>query len=1600
MVLNDITVTSATPTVKVFAEQWNAFQFEIGHQVPPTAIDITHAPNGVTPSLILNGIINNSYGDTHLTSNGQLINSTPTMGNWASTGEKGIITRTLDVNTQAAAGALNDSLRVDLVRTTGNTDFELSAADGIYLDLGSRYIGTDSTQAIFEGGTIETSSDNADLDLFIRSTTQDLPSSPSSSNSAPVNFFVNNVSTPLSVNQLSFPTYTNHPIAGTYEFKNLIAGSLNGNVDIVSENNSDGDANKIVHFHSGIDIGKQGELFASSNGNLSLFEANDDLRIRNVTSSFGDVLLAAEGVDGSIYDLDTTETSPYGVTAWVTGNSVTLQTRHGGIGTDDDFLEINSSNSQTGGVIALATDGVYLTETTGGISVDQLLSRTNDIVLLTQSGSITEYSDDAQADIQGSNLDLIIENFEAPTAHGYSIGEPGNPIELLGAGTNQQISAGYEIERFVPATGRLVANAGDGIHLTETSGALHVLDVQSHTADVALMVLDSISAGEDLTLLEQGGTTFFGNTIAHGQILAAAGSIQASAADSFHLPAGTRIIAQQDPAESIILRAGQNAHAESDLDVFGAIVTLQGELIGNHVQVIGGSNRDDFDLINPDGIPATTLIQGLGGDDRFFVPKVIHPMRLEGGDGANRYFVSSNAKRNLFLTAGVYKDSSVDLDYAFTGPRLSNGNLTTIEDTLTIETGTNGNGRMRDRLYLSAASHPSSPQDTGLENGLITSTTISGLGSNLPIAIENTLSGGLDLFVKGSAFADTIRVSDVPATNQVFAFTGDGNDQLTVGDTTGSMSLIHGIVAYFGESGDTDTLTTEGTAIAPNAGELNPNQVSAIAITGLESGRNKLLATHNDVFGSGYSVQSLSSLESALPPQGLSSQQAESLALTLRQADRAIDQMLLSMLHPATQDAVSGYEVGDEMIFQTEGNLYPTLETHHAYFIQTVEPDHITLTETTDGSGSVTTVQLSDIGDDPSQVQLYRTDPSTSRNLQLSAVEINGALFAANENVSDNELHFPTQHGLTTGQQVLYRVAEGNSSIEGLTEGVVYYVIATGENSIKLATSYGNSLSEPAVAQPLGDPAAPVKDSLAGVTALSFNPDTDISADTITFANAHQLVTGQQIIYKSRNVDVTGQQVTVGQLSDRSVYYAIAMDTTSIKVASTREHALAGNSIAITALGQTADHSDVFTTGRVFDAALVQNDTITFETQPALTAGQAVQYEQSSNGPNIGLDEGVVYYVIEVPGNTNAIQLSLTDNGLPVSINVNALSPNQIGGVQFIPSATTINDNAIVFSSDHNFTNNQQVTFSQGQGNPNIGLKDGQTYFVRTTGNTNTIQLAKTLNGTPEVIHYNPFADSLHPVTALNTAPQWVNQNRLEFSKNHDLLDGQTVKYQVGQGNTPIAGLTDGQPYQIVVINNTSVHLADPTRLTRQILGITDNGQGRIRIELDSTAGLDEGSNLFISGTDGTGDANGNWTVSIVDATHIDLMSSIYANSNTGGGQVQFSPSRLIESTADNGDGMIRVRVPTTDGLIDDGHIYISGVTSSSNANGSWQIQLIDAHHFDLKNSVFDAVASGTGTAQPILTFDSKSNASLTPLVTEPLSALLSHDLNEIIAGE
>ena len=57
----------------------------------------------------------------------------------------------------------------------------------------------------------------------------------------------------------------------------------------------------------------------------------------------------------------------------------------------------------------------------------------------------------------------------------------------LGGGTSQRPNDGFEIEQFAPGTGRLVAEANAGVYLTETSGAVNVLNVQTPTGDVALI---------------------------------------------------------------------------------------------------------------------------------------------------------------------------------------------------------------------------------------------------------------------------------------------------------------------------------------------------------------------------------------------------------------------------------------------------------------------------------------------------------------------------------------------------------------------------------------------------------------------------------------------------------------------------------------------------------------------------------------------------------------------------------------------------------------------------------------------------------------------------------------------------------------------------------------------------------------------------------------------------------------------------------------------------------------------------------------------------------------------------------------------------------
>lgn len=70
------------------------------------------------------------------------------------------------------------------------------------------------------------------------------------------------------------------------------------------------------------------------------------------------------------------------------------------------------------------------------------------------------------------------------------------------------------------------------------------------------------------------------------------------------------------------------------------------------------------------------------------------------------------------------------------------------------------------------------------------------------------------------------------------------------------------------------------------------------------------------------------------------------------------------------------------------------------------------------------------------------------------------------------------------------------------------------------------------------------------------------------------------------------------------------------------------------------------------------------------------------------------------------------------------------------------------------------------------------------------------------------------------------------------------------------------------------------------ISGTANNGAGLIRITVSSTTGLSTGQIKAVSGVAGTTEANGNWKITVIDGTHVDLQGSTYAHAYVSGGVV------------------------------------------------------------------------------------------------------------------
>ena len=70
------------------------------------------------------------------------------------------------------------------------------------------------------------------------------------------------------------------------------------------------------------------------------------------------------------------------------------------------------------------------------------------------------------------------------------------------------------------------------------------------------------------------------------------------------------------------------------------------------------------------------------------------------------------------------------------------------------------------------------------------------------------------------------------------------------------------------------------------------------------------------------------------------------------------------------------------------------------------------------------------------------------------------------------------------------------------------------------------------------------------------------------------------------------------------------------------------------------------------------------------------------------------------------------------------------------------------------------------------------------------------------------------------------------------------------------------------------------------ILGAANNGAGLIRLQVADTSTFATGQRKVVAGVIGTTEANDSWIITVVDATHIDLQGSAFANTYVSGGTI------------------------------------------------------------------------------------------------------------------
>ena len=426
-------------------------------------------------------------------------------------------------------------------------------------------------------------------------------------------------------------------------------------------------------------------------------------------------------------------------------------------------------------------------------------------------------------------------------------------------------------------------------------------------------------------------------------------------------------------------------------------------------------------------------------------------------------------------------------------------------------------------------------------------------------------------------------------------------------------------------------------------------------------------------------------------------------------------------------------------------------------------------------------------------------------------------------NIAEDTLYIPN-HGLVTGQAVKYSVGTTggtpNTTVGGLANDTLYYVVKVDNSIIKLATTealstFANILSAGTGTQQLI------------ITSINYE------TNTITLPN-HGFLQGELVQYDSR-----GQTVLAG-LTTATPYYVIFINGDNIKLATTPENAISGTAVDITAspagvgrhtlqsLSKTPDgvyqivstpSATTFTVAAAGKVASIQKifnprssvdltlNTFLLPSHGFLT-GTQLTYEQGVGGTSIeGLTNNTSYYVVVV--NRDYIKLSTS-------------KANSLSG-------TTIDITGYGTGVDHKLTTSQINGNITGAGN--VSILSGSV-LVNGLGTS----FSKILKVGDRFRLFPPNTTKDTGETVFVSAD--INTTTNIITKNHTHSTAQEVEFIVNTGSVAPAPLISGNRYFVRAVSSSTMTLhnsaADATN-NANIIDITTQGSGANGFTLKST---------------------------------------------------------------------------------------------------------------------------------------------------------------------